>query len=60
MLDRAGVAACPNRVASAYLELAVLIRALQVVGLAATLAVTLLVARIARRALREAAAETAG
>lgn len=29
VLDRAGVAACPNRVASAYLELAVLVRALQ-------------------------------
>jgi hypothetical protein len=29
VLDRAGVSACPNRVASAYLELAVLIRALQ-------------------------------
>jgi hypothetical protein len=29
VLDRAGVNACPNRVASAYLELAVLVRALQ-------------------------------
>jgi hypothetical protein len=29
VLDRAGVSACPNRVASAYLELAVLVRALQ-------------------------------
>lgn len=29
MLDRAGVHACPNRVASVYLELAVLVRALQ-------------------------------
>ncbi len=29
VLDRAGVTACPNRVASAYLELAVLVRALQ-------------------------------
>lgn len=29
VLDRAGVDACPNRVASAYLELAVLVRALQ-------------------------------
>jgi hypothetical protein len=33
VLDRAGVYACPNRVASVYLELAVLIRALE--GLAA-------------------------
>jgi hypothetical protein len=29
VLDRAGVTACPNRVAAAYLELAVLVRALQ-------------------------------
>lgn len=29
VLDRAGVPACPNRVAAAYLELAVLVRALQ-------------------------------
>ena len=29
MLERAGVRACPNRVAAAYLELAVLVRALQ-------------------------------
>jgi hypothetical protein len=29
VLDRAGVHACPNRVAAAYLELAVLVRALQ-------------------------------
>ncbi len=29
VLDRAGVHACPNRVASAYLELAVLVRALE-------------------------------
>jgi hypothetical protein len=29
VLDRAGVTACPNRVASAYLELAILVRALQ-------------------------------
>lgn len=29
VLERAGVRACPNRVASAYLELAVLVRALQ-------------------------------
>jgi hypothetical protein len=33
VLDRAGVRACPNRVASVYLELAVLLRALE--GLAA-------------------------
>ncbi|MBA2643713.1 MAG: hypothetical protein H0U82_12415 [Actinobacteria bacterium] len=33
VLDRAGVCACPNRVASVYLELAVLVRALE--GLAA-------------------------
>ena len=35
VLDRAGVTACPNRVASAYLELAVLVRALQVLDDAA-------------------------
>ena len=29
MLSRAGVSACPHRVAAAYLELAVLVRALQ-------------------------------
>lgn len=29
MLARAGVSACPHRVAAAYLELAVLVRALQ-------------------------------
>ena len=29
MLERAGVTACPNRVAAVYLELAVLVRALQ-------------------------------
>lgn len=29
VLDRAGVPACPNRVAAAYLELAILVRALQ-------------------------------
>ena len=29
VLSRAGVSACPNRVAAAYLELAVLVRALQ-------------------------------
>ena len=29
MLERAGVGACPNRVAAVYLELAVLVRALQ-------------------------------
>jgi hypothetical protein len=29
VLDRAGVHACPNRVASVYLELAILVRALQ-------------------------------
>jgi hypothetical protein len=34
VLDRAGVRACPNRVASVYLELAVLVRALE--GLAST------------------------
>ncbi len=37
VLDRAGVSACPNRVASAYLELAVLVRALQVLDDAARL-----------------------
>jgi hypothetical protein len=29
VLDRAGIAVCPNRVASAYLELAILVRALE-------------------------------
>jgi hypothetical protein len=29
VLDRAGVRACPNRVAAVYLELAVLLRALE-------------------------------
>jgi hypothetical protein len=29
VLDRAGVSACPNRVASVYLELAILVRALE-------------------------------
>jgi hypothetical protein len=29
ILDRAGVSACPNRVASVYLELAILVRALE-------------------------------
>jgi len=37
VLDRAGVHACPNRVASVYLELAVLVRALQGLGDAARL-----------------------
>jgi hypothetical protein len=37
ILDRAGVHACPNRVASAYLELAVLIRALEGLAVAASL-----------------------
>ena len=32
VLDRAGVRACPNRVASVYLELAVLVRALEGLG----------------------------
>jgi hypothetical protein len=37
ILDRAGVHACPNRVASAYLELAVMLRALEGLTVAATL-----------------------
>jgi hypothetical protein len=37
VLDRAGVSACPNRVAAVYLELAVLVRALQVLDDAARL-----------------------
>ena len=37
VLDRAGVRACPNRVASAYLELAVLVRALEGLSAAARL-----------------------
>lgn len=37
VLDRAGVHACPNRVAAAYLELAVLVRALQGLATAADL-----------------------
>jgi hypothetical protein len=37
ILDRAGVHACPNRVASAYLELAVLVRALEGLAVAASL-----------------------
>jgi hypothetical protein len=37
VLDRAGVSACPHRVAAAYLELAVLVRALQVLDDAARL-----------------------
>jgi hypothetical protein len=40
ILDRAGVHACPNRVASAYLELAVLVRALEGLGVAASLEVS--------------------
>lgn len=36
VLDRAGVRACPNRVASVYLELAVLVRALEGLGTAAS------------------------
>jgi hypothetical protein len=40
ILDRAGVHACPNRVASAYLELAVLIRALEGLAVAASLDAT--------------------
>jgi hypothetical protein len=36
VLDRAGVRACPNRVASVYLELAVLVRALEGLGAAAS------------------------
>ena len=37
MLDRAGVRACPNRVAAVYLELAVLVRALEGLATAASL-----------------------
>ncbi len=37
VLDRAGVRACPNRVAAVYLELAVLVRALEGLGDAARL-----------------------
>ncbi|HJU47900.1 MAG TPA: hypothetical protein VJ689_07205 [Gaiellaceae bacterium] len=37
VLDRAGVRACPNRVASVYLELAVLVRALEGLSAAARL-----------------------
>jgi hypothetical protein len=37
VLDRAGVRACPNRVASVYLELAVLVRALEGLATAARL-----------------------
>jgi len=37
VLDRAGVRACPNRVAAVYLELAVLVRALEGLGAAAAL-----------------------
>jgi hypothetical protein len=37
VLDRAGVRVCPNRVASVYLELAVLVRALEGLGDAASL-----------------------
>ena len=40
ILDRAGVHACPNRVASAYLELAVLLRALEGLAAAASLDVS--------------------
>ena len=41
VLDRAGVVACPNRVAAVYLELAVLVRALQGLDDAARLGVPL-------------------
>ena len=41
VLTRAGVSACPNRVAAAYLELAVLVRALQGLSDAARLEATL-------------------
>ena len=41
VLTRAGVSACPNRVAAAYLELAVLVRALQGLSDAARLDATL-------------------
>lgn len=37
VLDRAGVRACPNRVAAVYLELAVLVRALEGLAAAASL-----------------------
>jgi hypothetical protein len=37
VLDRAGVRVCPNRVAAVYLELAVLVRALEGLGAAADL-----------------------
>jgi hypothetical protein len=37
VLDRAGVSACPNRVTAVYLELAVLVRALEGLGTAADL-----------------------
>ncbi len=37
VLDRAGVLACPNRVAAVYLELAVLVRALEGLATAASL-----------------------
>jgi hypothetical protein len=37
ILDRAGVRACPNRVAAVYLELAVLVRALEGLATAASL-----------------------
>ena len=37
MLDRAGVRACPNRVAAVYLELAVFVRALQGLATVASL-----------------------
>jgi len=37
VLDRAGVRACPNRVAAVYLELAVLVRALQGLATAAAM-----------------------
>ena len=40
VLDRAGVTACPNRVAAVYLELAVLVRALQGLEDAARMEVT--------------------
>ena len=36
ILDRAGVRACPNRVAAVYLELALLVRALEGLGSAAS------------------------
>ena len=41
VLSRAGVSACPNRVAAAYLELAVLVRALQGLSDAARVEATL-------------------